>query len=297
MFKKFIYLTKPGIIFGNFVSVLGGFFLASQGNIDWWLLVVTVVGTSLVVASGCVVNNIIDQDIDIKMERTRNRALVKGAISPTAAYIYAAVLGILGFGLLYFYTNLLAVVFAAIGFFVYVVLYSLYLKRHSIHQTIVGSISGACPPVIGYVAVANQFDIGALILFILFCIWQMPHSFGIAIYRLDDYISARIPVLPAKKGVKVTKLQSISFVAAFAFTGSLLFILGYTGWIYLVVFIALSAYWLFLAFKGLRAIDDRLWARNFFLFSVITITIFSICISVDYKNNPVRLFSITLNQA
>lgn len=286
MIKKFIYLTKPGIIFGNFISVMGGFFLASQGNIDLWLLLVTLLGTSLVVASGCVVNNIIDQDIDVKMERTRNRALVKKSVSNTAAFIYAAVLGVFGFALLYFFTNLLAVAFAAFGFFVYVVLYSLYLKRHSIHQTLVGSLSGACPPVIGYCAVANQFDVGALILFILFCIWQMPHSFAIAIFRLNDYVSARIPVLPAKKGIYITKLQSAVYVLLFMLTGSLLYVFHYVGLIYLIIFSGLCAYWLYLAVSGFKAIDDRVWARRFFLFSVILITVFSIVISIDYQLQP-----------
>ncbi|ONG39798.1 protoheme IX farnesyltransferase [Alkanindiges hydrocarboniclasticus] len=286
MIKKFIYLTKPGIIFGNFISVMGGFFLASQGNIDLWLLLVTLLGTSLVVASGCVVNNIIDQDIDVKMERTRNRALVKKSVSNTAAFIYAAVLGVFGFALLYFFTNLLAVAFAAFGFFVYVVLYSLYLKRHSIHQTLVGSLSGACPPVIGYCAVANQFDVGALILFILFCIWQMPHSFAIAIFRLNDYVSARIPVLPAKKGIYITKLQSAVYVLLFMLTGSLLYVFHYVGLIYLIIFAGLCAYWLYLAVSGFKAIDDRVWARRFFLFSVILITVFSIVISIDYQLQP-----------
>lgn len=294
MIKKFIYLTKPGIIFGNFISVMGGFFLASQGNIDLWLLLVTLLGTSLVVASGCVVNNIIDQDIDVKMERTRNRALVKKSVSNTAAFIYAAVLGIFGFALLYFFTNILAVAFAAFGFFVYVVLYSLYLKRHSIHQTLVGSLSGACPPVIGYCAVANQFDAGALILFILFCIWQMPHSFGIAIFRLNDYISARIPVLPAKKGIYITKLQSAVYVLLFTLTGSLLYVFHYVGLIYLVVFAGLCGYWLYLAVSGFKAIDDRVWARRFFLFSVILITVFSVLISVDYEPQPSYGFMVTL---
>lgn len=295
MIKKFIYLTKPGIIFGNFISVLGGFFLASQGSINVWLLLVTVLGTSLVVASGCVLNNIIDQDIDVKMERTRNRALVKKSVSNTAAFIYAAVLGAFGFALLYCFTNLLAVAFAVLGFVVYVVLYSLYLKRHSIHQTLVGSLSGACPPVIGYCAVTSEFDVGALILFILFCIWQMPHSFAIAIYRLNDYVSARIPVLPAKKGIYIAKLQSAVYVLLFTLTGSLLYVFGYVGLIYLVVFAGLCAYWLYLAVSGFKAIDDRVWARRFFLFSVILISVFSFIISIDYQINPSTPFRYTFN--
>jgi protoheme IX farnesyltransferase len=294
MIKKFIYLTKPGIIFGNLVSVLGGFFLAAQGNIDLWLLLVVLVGTSLVVASGCVVNNIIDQDIDQKMERTKNRALVKKTISNNIAFFYAAVLGFLGFAALYIWTNLLAVAFAAIGFIVYAGWYSLYLKRHSVHQTIIGSISGACPPVIGYCAARNGIDAGALILFILFCFWQMPHSFGIAIYRLQDYTAANIPILPVKKGIKPTKIQSVIYILLFSVAGIALYAFDYVGIIYLVIFIALCLYWLSLAIKGFQAKNDQLWAKKFFLFSVILISIFSLTISLDYTDTQHPIYTLSM---
>ena len=114
MFKKYIFLTKPGILFGNFVTTLGGFFLAAQGSVDFLLLLITLLGTTLVVASGCVVNNVIDQDIDHKMQRTMNRALVKKTISPTVALIFSAVLGLLGFALLWFFVNAYAFGFAVL---------------------------------------------------------------------------------------------------------------------------------------------------------------------------------------
>ena len=116
--KKYLFLTKPGILFGNFVTTLGGFFLAAQGSVDFLLLLITLLATTLVVASGCVVNNVIDQDIDQKMQRTQNRALVKKTISPTVALIFAAVLGLLGFGMLWFFVNAYAFGFAVLGFVV-----------------------------------------------------------------------------------------------------------------------------------------------------------------------------------
>ncbi|MEM9994172.1 MAG: UbiA family prenyltransferase, partial [Acinetobacter pittii] len=116
MLRKYLFLTKPGILFGNFITTLGGFFLAAQGSIDILLLLLTLLGTTLVVASGCVVNNVIDQDIDTKMQRTQNRALVKKTISPTVALIYALVLGVIGFSILWFGVNGYAFLFAMIGF-------------------------------------------------------------------------------------------------------------------------------------------------------------------------------------
>ena len=105
MFKKYLFLTKPGILFGNFVTTLGGYFVATQGSVDFLLLLLTLLGTTLVVASGCVVNNIIDQDIDQNMQRTQNRALVKKSISVPVAFVFAIVLSILGFGILWFWVN------------------------------------------------------------------------------------------------------------------------------------------------------------------------------------------------
>ena len=279
MFKKYLFLTKPGILFGNFVTTLGGYFVATQGSVDFLLLLLTLLGTTLVVASGCVVNNIIDQDIDQNMQRTQNRALVKKSISVPVAFVFAIVLGILGFGILWFWVNAYAFLFAVIGFVVYVGFYSLWTKRTTIHQTVVGSISGAAPPVIGYTAVANQFDIGALLIFLGYALWQMPHSWAIAIYRFDDYKNAGIPILPVARSIQRTKIESLIYVILFIVAMNGLFVFGYTNWIYLVVLNVLSFYWLYLSIIGFKADDDQLWAKKTFLFSVILITVISICFS------------------
>lgn len=276
MLKKYLFLTKPGILFGNFVTTLGGFFLATQGSIDLLLLFITLLGTTLVVASGCVVNNVIDQDIDHKMQRTRNRALVKKTIKPSVALVFALVLGILGFGILWFEVNAYAFLFAVIGFVVYVGFYSLWTKRTTIHQTVVGSISGASPPVIGYVAVAEQFDVAALLIFIGYALWQMPHSWAIAIYRFDDYKNAGVPILPVARSILRTKVESLIYVILFTLTMNALFVFGYTHWFYLVILNALCIYWLYLSIIGFKAENDQIWAKKFFLFSVTLITVLSV---------------------
>ena len=125
-------MTLYFIIFGNLISVAGGFFLASQGNVDFLLLLATVVGIALVIASGCAFNNYIDRDIDRLMERTQDRVLVQGLVSPRATLVFATLLGLAGFGVLYIGTTPTALLFAAIGFAIYVGAYSLYLKRTQI---------------------------------------------------------------------------------------------------------------------------------------------------------------------
>ncbi|MFE8046745.1 heme o synthase [Brenneria goodwinii] len=279
---KYLQVTKPGIIFGNLISVIGGFLLAAQGSIDYALFLSTLFGVSLVVASGCVFNNVIDRDIDKKMERTKNRVLVKGLISLKVTLVYASLLGIAGFALLYLAANPLAMWLAVMGFVVYVGVYSLYMKRHSVYGTLIGSLSGAAPPVIGYCAVSNQFDAGALILLLIFSLWQMPHSYAIAIFRFKDYQAANIPVLPVVKGISVAKNHITLYILAFMIATLMLSLGGYAGYKYLVVAAAVSVWWLGMALSGYKnANDDRLWAKKLFIFSIIAITSLSVMMSVD----------------
>ena len=279
MLKKYLFLTKPGILFGNFVTTLGGYFLAAQGSVDFLLLLITLLGTTLVVASGCVVNNVIDQDIDQKMQRTQNRAMVKKSVSVPGALVYSLVLGVIGFSILWFWVNAYAFLFAVIGFVVYVVFYSLWTKRTTIHQTVIGSISGASPPVIGYTAVSHEFDLAALLIFIGYALWQMPHSWAIAVYRFDDYKNAGIPILPVARSILRTKIESLIYVVLFTITMNALFVYGYVNWLYLVILNALCIYWFYIGVLGFKTENDQLWAKRFFLFSVILITIISICFS------------------
>ena len=292
MLKKYLFLTKPGILFGNFVTTLGGYFVAAQGSVDFLLLLLTLFGTTFVVASGCVVNNVIDQDIDQKMQRTQNRALVKKTISEPVALVFAFVLGLVGFSVLWFWVNAYAFLFAVIGFVVYVGFYSLWTKRTTIHQTLVGSISGAAPPVIGYTAVANQFDLGALLIFVGYAFWQMPHSWGIAVYRFQDYKNASIPILPVARSIHRTKVESLIYVILFGVVMNGLFFFGYANWLYMAVLNILTLYWIYLSIQGFKVKDDEAWAKQYFMYSVKLITVISIlfCFTSTAPKMPYIIF-------
>ncbi|BDH46827.1 protoheme IX farnesyltransferase [Salmonella enterica subsp. enterica serovar Choleraesuis] len=282
MIKQYLQVTKPGIIFGNLISVIGGFLLASKGQIDYPLFLYTLAGVSLVVASGCVYNNVIDRDIDRKMERTKNRVLVRGLISPNVTLVYATGLGIAGFLTLWFGANPLAMWLGVMGFVVYVGVYSLYMKRKSVYGTLIGSLSGAAPPVIGYCAVTGEFDTGALILLAIFSLWQMPHSYAIAIFRFKDYQAANIPVLPVVKGISVAKNHITLYIIAFMVATLMLSLGGYAGYKYLVVAAAVSVWWLGMALSGYKTENDKVWARKLFVFSIVAITSLSVMMSVDF---------------
>lgn len=293
MLKDYINLTKPGIIMGNLIAASSGFFLASQGDIDAWLLFGMWLGTTLVIASGCVINNVVDRDIDKKMQRTRNRAVAAGRISVQFAHIFGAVLGVLGFWVLIVMTNWVAVFFAALGFVVYVGLYTLRYKRSTVYGTLIGSLSGACPPVIGYVSVTNHFDIGAAIILLTFCLWQIPHSYAIAIYRFEDYVVAKIPVFPIEQGVKAARKHMIAYIIGFAVAALMLTYYGYVGHWYALIMGGCSLYWLYLAKIGYQPDNERLWARKVFIFSIVIIMAFSVLVSVDFISHDTTLLQAT----
>lgn len=282
--RSYVQVTKPGIIMGNLISVAGGFLLAAKGDVNWLLMLVTLLGLSLVVASGCVINNCIDRDIDGKMQRTRHRVTVTGQISLRSAMIFGVVIGVLGFAMLGIFTNSVALLFAALGYLVYVGVYSLYMKRNSVYGTLVGSISGAVPPVVGYCAVTGQLDIAAIILLLMFSLWQMPHSYAIAIFRFNDYSAAKIPVLPVASGITKAKLHIVLYIAVFALVSALLPLAGYTGLTFMAVTCATSLWWLAMALQGYRhGVNLQSWARQLFGFSIITITALSVTMALDFQ--------------
>ncbi|HEX7041738.1 MAG TPA: heme o synthase [Patescibacteria group bacterium] len=277
--KAYYILTKPGIIYGNAVNAAAGFFLASKFHSSIFLFLAMLLGISFSIAAACVFNNFIDRDVDSKMERTKKRAFVTKSISPKKGLIFGIILALIGASFLIFGTNLLTSFITFIGFVFYIILYAIG-KRKSVHGTLVGAVSGAVPPVVGYTAVTNNFDTGALLLFLILVAWQMPHFYAIAIYRLKDYKSAGIPVLPAKYGLLNTKIQMIFYILLFLVSTSLLTFFRYTGFTYLVVVFALSIYWLILGIQGFFVNDSDKWARKMFFFSLIITLVFAFIVSV-----------------
>lgn len=237
-------------------------------------------GISLVIASACVCNNYLDRDIDRKMDRTRGRALVRGDASPQAALTYAAVLGVVGLGLLLLFTNLITAAIGLFGFIAYVFIYG-YAKRRSVHGTVVGSISGAIPPVVGYCAVSGRLDLAALLLFLVLVCWQMPHFYAIAIFRMADYKAAGIPVHPLVAGMRATKLQMLAYIGAFTAAGTSLSLFGYTSLAFGVFVVVLGWFWFWQGLRGLRTTDDVAWARKLFGASLLVLLLFCVGLGVD----------------
>ena len=178
---------------------------------------------------------------------------------------------------------LLAIGVVLAGLVIYVGLYSLYLKRHSIYGSLIGSLAGAAPPLAGYCAVRSHFDMQALILLSIYSLWQMPHCYAIAIFRFQDYSAAAIPVLPVKKGIPAAKKHIVGYILAFMAASLMLTVGGYTGYFYFVVVSVMGLSWLYLARAGYRTLDNRLWAKKLLVFSLLNVFVLSVMISIDFS--------------
>lgn len=272
-------LIKPGIVFGNAITATAGFFLASKGQIDLSLFAWMLLGLSAVVASGCVLNNYFDRMSDQKMARTRTRPLAQGLIPLSHAVLLGFSLLALGLLALLFFTTGMATLVAATGFIIYVCFYTTW-KYHTVYGTELGSIAGAIPPVVGYSAVTGRIDLIAVLLFAIVALWQMPHFFAIAIYRMKEYASASIPVSPLKRGVSLTKWFMLCYLGAFLVAVYLLAIVEEVGVSYLIATTLLGVYWLRICLQGFKAAHDQKWARQMFVSSLIVILGWATIVSI-----------------
>lgn len=273
-------LTKPGIVRGNSLAVLAGFLLASAGEINWLLLLYTILGSALVMAGGCVLNNFIDRDIDARMQRTKKRALADRKISPKIALLYGGGLALIGFLLLYFFVNHLTTYVGLFGFVFYVYVYA-FFKRRTEHGTFVGAVAGAIPPVAGYTAVSNHIDIGAQIVFLILLFWQMPHFYAITIFRAKEYAEAKLPVLSLTRGIEVTKKYILAYMLVFVFFALLPYRYGLVGRPYMVIMLLAGIYWLYTAVYNYKLLSDIRWARKIFGASLMVLLLFVVAIFID----------------
>ena len=278
--RSYLQLIKPGITLSNTISGVAGFFLAASFvAFSWAVFIGAIGGIAFIIASACVMNNILDRDIDKRMKRTAKRDVASGVISIPKALVFGIVLGLIGFGLLVFLTNALTVLLGVVAYVWYVAIYGI-AKRTTAYSTLIGGVAGALPPVAGYTALTGTIDAGAIILFLILFFWQMPHFYAIAMFRQSDYASAKLPVWSVKYGMKSSKVQILVFTIIFAIVFALPTFYGYTGIIYLVGSVLLSAYWLFKGIFLYNKVDDVKWARQMFGVSLLVMLSMSLLIAV-----------------
>lgn len=278
-------LIKIGIVNSNLITVFTGFWLALYftnqsflANLD--LFMITMAGSAFVLMGATVLNNWYDVDIDPAMNRTKNRPTVTGTVSLNTALYIGIVFSIIGFVLLLF-TTVAATVVAFIGWFTYVVLYTIWSKRRFTLNTEIGCISGAVPPLIGWTAVSPELHIVPMTLFVLMFIWQTPHFLSLAMKNHEQYRAANIPMLPVVHGFEMTKRQIVIYIACLI---PLPFFLGSLGTTFLVIATILNIGWLIIGFKGLFTKNDLKWAKAIFVYSLnYLVIIFALMVIVTIR--------------
>ncbi|MEZ5315697.1 MAG: heme o synthase [Chlamydiales bacterium] len=280
-FISYFKLTKPGIVMGNAITCAGGFMLAAQGDIIWNVFFLVLTGLNLIVGSGCVLNNYFDRHHDAKMARTKNRPLVKGDISVEKALIFAGFLWLIGSGILLIGSNLLTVCLAWAGWVIYLMFYT-FLKYHTFHATLVGSIAGGIPPIVGYLSVIPEINGTISIFFLMISFWQMPHFYAISIYRFEEYALASIPVLPVIKGMEATKKQILFYLMGFLGISLLLLFFESVSLFYVGIVVSLGGIWLLIALIGFNRLNDKKWARLMFFCSLAVIIGISLTVPFFY---------------
>lgn len=212
--RDYFVLTKPSIMLLLLITTVPAMILAANGWPGWARLINTLIGGVLASGGAGAVNMYIDRDIDAIMVRTRKRPIPRGAIAPRSAAIFGWTLGLASGPWLFFTVNALSAGLALLAFFYYVGPYSLYLKRHTLHNTVLGGVAGAIPPLIGWTAVTGSISTEGLLMFVIVFWWQPPHFWALALGLAEDYRTANIPMMPVVLGEWETKIETVLYSAA-----------------------------------------------------------------------------------
>ena len=258
--RDYFTLTKPTIILLLLITTLPAMVLAADGWPGTGLVLATLLGGILAAGGASAVNMYIDRDIDALMPRTRSRPIPRGAIAPRHAAIFGWTLGIASAPWLIITVNMLSAVLAVSAFLFYVLAYSLYLKRHTVHNTVVGGIAGAAPPLIGWTAVTGELSREGLLLFLIVFFWQPAHFWALALRLSEEYRAASIPMMPVVLGAQETKRQTLIYAVL---TGAITIMFGAAAelsWLYFAVASVGAAGFIALAWRLLRGGSEMaLW--------------------------------------
>jgi protoheme IX farnesyltransferase len=278
--RSYLQLIKPGITLSNTLTAIAGYLLAAS-FLEFRIIsfIASAVGIALIIASACVVNNVIDRDIDKRMKRTAKRDIANGKISVQRAILFAIILGITGFGAILLLTNSLTFILGVIAYIWYIIIYGI-AKRNTAWSTLIGGVAGALPPVAGYTALSGRIDAAAIILFFMMLLWQMPHFYSIAMFRRSDYAKAKLPIWSVSYGMKSTKRQILLFASLYGLSSILLTFYGYTGIVYLDLSFVIAAYWVYRGISIYNRYDDEKWARKMFGTSLLVLLVMCALVAI-----------------
>jgi len=279
--KNYYELCKPNVVLMMLITAFVGSLLASKTLAPLSLIALAMFGIGLCASSAAVINQIIDRKADANMNRTENRPIPQGEVSPLNASIFAFVLGSLGTAILVLYVNTLTALLTLASLIGYAFVYTVYLKRATPQNIVIGGLAGAAPPLLGWTAVTNSVDPNSLLLVLIIFAWTPPHFWALAIHRKDDYAKENIPMLPVTHGVKFTKLQIILYTIILILVSLLPFVVMMSGVFYFISAIILGTIFLY---YSLRLYFDKNNEHAFptFVYSIYYIFLIFAALLIDH---------------
>lgn len=284
--REYYELCKPRVVMLIVFTAVVGMFLAVPGLPPIQALLLGTLGIGLQAAAAAAINQIIDREIDARMARTCGRPLVTGALGMTESIAFATVLGLAGFAILWFWVNPLTAVLTQFTLIGYAGVYTLFLKRATPQNIVIGGAAGAAPPVLGWAAVTGTVDPHALILFLIIFIWTPPHFWALAIERHKEYADADVPMLPVTHGIEFTRTQVLLYTVLLFVSSLLPFIFGMSGWFYLSGAVVLSGIFLAYAIRLKFAPRPGLPMKTFGYSIVYLMGIFTLLLVDHYLPYP-----------
>jgi len=280
--REYFILCKPRVILLMLLTSWAGMYLAATTPIPWWLWINATLGIALMSGSAATLNHIIDRRTDATMDRTKRRPLVTGKLSVNSAWIFSATLGVVGFAILFFGVNQLSAYLTFLAAIGYAIVYSLYLKRATSQNIVIGGLAGAMPPLLGWTAVSGQLDPQGWLLVLIIFTWTPAHFWALCLHRYHEYKQVAIPMLPITHGISFTKLNIVFYSLLTVACSLLPFAIGMSGQLYLITVVILNIGLLAYALKLQFSTRDPHIALKTFKYSLVYLTGLFLAILLDH---------------
>ena len=287
--RDYLELCKPNVVLVMIVTAVIGMFLAVPGMVPARILILGNLGIALCAAAAAAVNHLVDRHIDLKMARTLNRPVAQGRIEPSQVLLFAAVFGAAGMAILLVWINALTAWLTLASLLGYAVVYTLYLKRATPQNIVIGGLAGAAPPLLGWTAVTGEVHSHALLLVLIIFAWTPPHFWALALHRKDEYARANIPMLPVTHGERYTKLHILLYTILMILVTVLPYLTGMSGWLYLLGALVLGGGFLYWALRLYVGTDATLGMTTFKYSIVYLLALFAIMLVDHYLVEPVLI--------
>ena len=280
--RDYYDLCKPKVVALLLLTSIVGVVMASPpGEISLFVLIVSTLGVGAAAAAGAVINQLVEWESDARMARTEGRPLPQGRLSQSKAFIFAVLLASFSMFILTAWINTLTAVLTFLGMIGYAVIYTMYLKKATPQNIVIGGLAGATPPLLGWTSVTNSMDAEALLMVLIIFTWTPPHFWALAIHRRDDYAKVNLPMLPVTHGVQFTKYSILAYTVLMILVTILPYLAYMRGLIYLVAALVLGGYFLYMVLKLMFAEKQNTAIRTF-VYSINYLMLLFIAMVVDH---------------